>query len=134
MTASAADAIGRCGIVFAAPAEQLSGSKSTVREELAFGLENLGVERSTMDGRIEETLHALGIAQLADRDPGTLSGGEQQRVAIASMAVMGPALLVLDEPTAELDPAGTRAVVDLLGPTTHDGHDHPLRRTRSVRP
>ena len=114
LTASAADAIGRCGIVLTSPSEQLSGSKPTVREELAFGLENLGVERAAMDGRIDETLLALGIAHLADRDPGTLSGGEQQRVAIASVAVMGPSLLVLDEPTAELDPGGTRAVVELL--------------------
>jgi energy-coupling factor transporter ATP-binding protein EcfA2 len=114
-TATAADVIGRCGAVFASPAEQLSGSKPTVREELAFGLENLGIERAAMDGRIDEALQALGIARLADRDPGTLSGGEQQRVAIASIAVMGPGLLVLDEPTAELDPAGTRAVIDLLG-------------------
>ena len=67
-----------------------------------------------MDDRIEATLDALGIRHLAERDPGTLSGGEQQRVAIASIAAMDPRVLVLDEPTAELDPSGTAAVVELL--------------------
>jgi energy-coupling factor transport system ATP-binding protein len=108
------DLLGRVGIVFSTPSNQLSGSKLSVREELAFGLENLGVRRLEMDARIDETLEALGIAQLADRLPTALSGGEQQRVAIAAILCMGPRLLVLDEPTAQLDPAGTRAVADLL--------------------
>jgi energy-coupling factor transport system ATP-binding protein len=108
------DLPGRVGIVFSTPSNQLSGSKLTVREELAFGLENLGVPRPEMDARIDATLEALGVAGLAERLPTALSGGEQQRVAIAAILVMGPELLVLDEPTAQLDPAGTRAVVDLL--------------------
>jgi energy-coupling factor transporter ATP-binding protein EcfA2 len=112
--ASPSELIGRCGIVFASAADQLSGSKPTVREELAFGLENLGLPRAEMDPRIDSTMEALGIRHLAERDPGALSGGEQQRVAIASIAAMGPGVLVLDEPTAELDPAGTAAVVELL--------------------
>ena len=102
------------GIVFATPANQLSASKLTVREELAFGLENLGVPRTEMDVRIDSTLERLGIAHLADREPFALSGGEQQRVAIASIVAMGTSLLVLDEPTAQLDPAGTETVADLL--------------------
>ncbi len=115
-TATAApDALlGRVGIVFATPANQLSASKLTVREELAFGLENLGVARDDMDARIDATLDRLGIAHLADREPFALSGGEQQRVAIASIVAMGTTVLVLDEPTAQLDPAGTAAVADLL--------------------
>jgi energy-coupling factor transport system ATP-binding protein len=113
--AAAADALlGRVGIVFATPANQLSASKQTVREELAFGLENLGIPRAEMDPRIDDTLARLGIAHLADREPFTLSGGEQQRVAIASIVAMGTSVLVLDEPTAQLDPAGTTAVADLL--------------------
>ena len=112
---AAADALlGRVGIVFATPANQLSASKQTVREELAFGLENLGVPRAAMDPRIDDTLARLGIAHLADREPFALSGGEQQRVAIASIVAMGTSVLVLDEPTAQLDPAGTTAVADLL--------------------
>jgi len=102
------------GIVFSTPSNQLSGSKLTVREELAFGLENLGVPRAAMDGRIDETLDSLGIGHLAGRLPTALSGGEQQRVAIAAIVCMGPGLLVLDEPTAQLDPAATRTVTDLL--------------------
>ncbi len=113
--------LGRVGIVFATPANQLSASKLTVREELAFGLENLGVPRSEMDARIDATMDRLGIAQLADREPFTLSGGEQQRVAIASIVAMGTSVLVLDEPTAQLDPAGTAAVAGLLGELARSG-------------
>jgi energy-coupling factor transport system ATP-binding protein len=110
----ARDLLDEVGIVFSTPSNQLSGSKLTVREELAFGLENLGVARAEMDGRIDATLDALGIGHLAGRLPMALSGGEQQRVAIAAILCMGPRLLVLDEPTAQLDPGGTRAVADLL--------------------
>jgi energy-coupling factor transport system ATP-binding protein len=112
--ASPRDLLGTVGIVFATPANQLSASKLTVREELAFGLENLGVPRPDMDPRIDAVLDRLGIAGLADREPFSLSGGEQQRVAIASVVAMGGRLLALDEPTAQLDPAGTEAVADLL--------------------
>ena len=86
----------------------------TVREELAFGLENLGVPRDEMDARIDAALALLGIGGLAERAPFALSGGEQQRVAIASMVAMGTDVLVLDEPTAQLDPAGTLAVARML--------------------
>jgi energy-coupling factor transport system ATP-binding protein len=106
--------LGRVGIVFATPANQLSASKLTVREELAFGLENLGVPRSAMDARIDATLRRLAIDHLAEREPFALSGGEQQRVAIASIVAMGTSVLVLDEPTAQLDPAGTASVAGLL--------------------
>ena len=99
---------GRVGIVFASPADQLSASKLTVREELAFGLENLGMPRTLMDPRIDQVLERLGIGHLAEREPFTLSGGEQQRVAIASIVTMGTGALVLDEPTAQLDPVRGR--------------------------
>jgi energy-coupling factor transporter ATP-binding protein EcfA2 len=112
--AAPGDMLGLCGIVFATPANQLSGSKLTVREELAFGLENVGLARSAMDGRIDEVMAGLGIVHLAEREPASLSGGEQQRVAIASIVAMGPRVLILDEPTAELDPDGTAGVVALL--------------------
>lgn len=105
---------GRVGLIFATPANQLSASKQSVREELAFGLENLGVARAEMDARIDGVLDRLGIAHLADREPFALSGGEQQRVAIASIVAMGTKVLVLDEPTAQLDPAGTADVGALL--------------------
>ena len=114
LTAQGSELAGRVGIVFSTPANQLSASKLTVREELAFGLENLAVPRPEMDPRIDEILDRLAIAHLADRDPFTLSGGEQQRVAIASILVMGTSVLVLDEPVAQLDPAGSRGVAALL--------------------
>jgi energy-coupling factor transport system ATP-binding protein len=113
-TATADQLLGRVGIIFATPANQLSASKLTVREELAFGLENLAVPRTEMDPRIDDVLARLSIAHLADREPFALSGGEQQRVAIASIIAMGTDVLVLDEPTAQLDPAGTAAVADLM--------------------
>ncbi len=120
-TAPADRLLGRVGIVFATPANQLSASKLTVREELAFGLENLGVPRAEMDARIDAVLDRLAIAHLADREPFALSGGEQQRVAIASIIAMGTDVLVLDEPTAQLDPAGTASVADLLDGLARSG-------------
>ena len=102
------------GIVFSSPHNQISATKATVREELAFGLENLGVPRADMDARIDAALAALRVDHLAERFPFELSGGEQQRVAIASILVMGTQVLVLDEPTAQLDPASTRLVGELL--------------------
>jgi energy-coupling factor transport system ATP-binding protein len=119
--ASASDLLGRVGIVFATPANQLSGSKQSVREELAFGLENLGVPHDEMDRRIDDVLDRLGIAHLAEREPFALSGGEQQRVAIASIVAMGTRVLALDEPTAQLDPAGTDAVAGLLAELARAG-------------
>ena len=109
------------GIVFPNPHNQLSATKATVREELAFGLENLGVPRIDMDARIDSVLDRLRIAHLADRSPFALSGGEQQRVAIASIVAMGMAVLVLDEPTAQLDPLSTAAVGDLLKELAGEG-------------
>ncbi len=120
-TADAGQLLGRVGIVFATPANQLSSSKLTVREELAFGLENLGVPRAEMDARIDAVLERLRIGDLAEREPFSLSGGEQQRVAIASIIAMGTDILVLDEPTAQLDPAGTTSVADLIDGLARSG-------------
>ena len=121
MTAKLADLAGHVGIVFSSPALQLSASKPTVREELAFGLENLGVPRQEMDARIDAVLHRLGIGGLAEREPLALSGGEQQRVAVASALVMGTRLIVLDELAGQLDPGGTEST-------------SPSARTRPLRP
>jgi energy-coupling factor transporter ATP-binding protein EcfA2 len=98
------------GLVVRNPFNQISGTKYTVFEEVAFGLENLGVPRDEMRQRVEEALRVNGIADLADRSPYSLSGGQQQRVALTSILVMQPKVLVLDEPTSQMDPAGTREV------------------------
>ena len=104
----------RVGIVFDQPATQLSGVARTVFEEVAFGPANLGVPLADLVPRTWAALEALGIDPLAERDPGRLSGGQQQLVAIASILAMRPAHIVLDEPTAQLDPAGTALVGDAL--------------------
>jgi energy-coupling factor transporter ATP-binding protein EcfA2 len=104
----------RAGLVLTDPSTGLSGARATVREELAFGLENLGVARDAMDERIEQAAAALGIEHLADRAPETLSGGEQQRVAIAAALAMEQPLLVLDEATAELDPWAAESLAEEL--------------------
>ncbi len=83
---------------------QISGARFTVYDEVAFGLENLGVPRSEMIERVEWALRALGIEQLRDRSPYALSGGQQQRMVIAAALAMRPPVLALDEPTMQLDP------------------------------
>ncbi|MGZ6316471.1 MAG: energy-coupling factor ABC transporter ATP-binding protein [Anaerolineales bacterium] len=104
----------KVGLVFQNPFNQISGAKFTVYEEIAFGLENLGVPREEIRTRVEEALTVNGIRDLADRSPYSLSGGQQQRVALTSILVMQPKVLVLDEPTSQMDPIGTREVFDAI--------------------
>jgi energy-coupling factor transport system ATP-binding protein len=85
-----------------------------VEHDLAFVLENLGFSPEAMRRRVEETLDALGIAHLRDRDPATLSGGERQRCVIAGALAAAPSALVLDEPTSQLDPQGADDVLAAL--------------------
>jgi len=102
------------GLAFQNPFNQISGAKYTVFEEIAFGLENTGVPRDEMKGRVEEGMKLTGISDLADRSPYSLSGGQQQRVALTSILVMQPKVLVLDEPTSQMDPIGTREVFGVI--------------------
>lgn len=85
-----------------------------VRSEVAFGPENLCLPRQEIDARVRDALSHLGISHLAERDTTTLSGGEKQRLAVASILAMKPSVILLDEPTAHLDPAGAKTLFDLL--------------------
>ena len=105
---------GRIGISFASPATQLTGVAGTVFEEVAFGPMNLGLPLADVVELTWRALDALHVAALAERDPARLSGGQQQLVALAGLLARSPAHLVLDEPTAQLDPAGTRLVANAL--------------------
>ena len=110
---------GHVGLVFQNPFNQLSGAKDNVYEEVAFGMQNLGVPAEEMKNRVEEALKLLDIWQYRDRNPFDLSGGQMQRVAIASVLVMRPDVMILDEPTSQLDPEGSdevfRSVETLTG-------------------
>ncbi|MEU4896587.1 ATP-binding cassette domain-containing protein [Streptomyces sp. NPDC044780] len=92
----------------------------TVEDELAYGMESLGVAPDTMRRRVEETLDLLGLAELRDRPIATLSGGQRQRVAIGSVLTTHPRVLVLDEPTSALDPAAAEEVLAVLQRLVHD--------------
>jgi len=105
-------------MTFQDPESQIIGM--TVEEELAFGLENLGVPRPEMLPRIDEVLDYVRLTHLRHAFPHTLSGGQKQRVAIAAALVMRPRLLILDEPTSELDPEGRAEIFALLDRLTKE--------------
>ncbi|MFJ9394826.1 ABC transporter ATP-binding protein [Streptomyces californicus] len=92
----------------------------TVEDELAYGMESLGLAPDVMRRRVEETLDLLGLAELRDRPIATLSGGQQQRVAIGSVLTPHPKVLVLDEPTSALDPGAAEEVLAVLQRLVHD--------------
>jgi energy-coupling factor transport system ATP-binding protein len=100
------------GFVFQDPETQLVAQR--VEDDLAFGMEQLGVPPITMRKRVEEVLDLLGIVHLRGRDVATLSGGERQRVAVAAALALHPAVLALDEPTSQLDPWGAEEVLTAL--------------------
>jgi len=104
----------RVGIGFQNPSTQLSGVTGSVFEEVALGPMNLGLSQRDTVERTKAALAQLGIEALAEREPRRLSGGQGQLVVIASLLAMRPPHLVLDEPTAQLDPAGTRLVGEAL--------------------
>ena len=87
---------------------------AVVEDEILYGLENFAVPRDEIPARVDEALSSMGIADLRDRTIDSLSGGQKQKVAVASVIALKPRVLVLDEPTAELDPASSVAVFDLL--------------------
>lgn len=109
---SVADLAQQVGILFQDPDAQFATLK--VEDEIVFGLENLGQDPSSMEARIQQVLTDVGVLALRDRPVSALSGGEKQRVALASLLAMQPEILVFDEPTANLDSMGTQQVFALL--------------------
>lgn len=106
------------GFVFQDPEAQVVATR--VEDDIAFGMEQLGVPPLTMRKRVEEVLDLLGIAALRNRDISTLSGGERQRVAVAAALALQPAVLALDEPTSQLDPWGAEEVLTALDRLNED--------------
>ncbi|MDT8862261.1 energy-coupling factor transporter ATPase [Alkalihalobacillus sp. MEB130] len=102
----------KVGMVFQNPDHQFVAT--TVRDDLAFGLENLGLDRSTMEERITEYASLIGITHLLEAEPHRLSGGQKQRVAIAGIMAMEPDVIVFDEATSMLDPIGRKEVMDTI--------------------
>src|SRR5215212_3507742 len=111
--ASLADLAQRVGIVFQDPEAQFC--MLSVEDEVAFGLENLAVPRAEMDGRIDDALAQVGLGERRRERIERLSGGQKQRLALACVLAQEPDILVLDEPTAQLDPAGAAELLALLG-------------------
>jgi energy-coupling factor transport system ATP-binding protein len=95
---------------------------TTVRDEVAFGLEQLGVEPTEMHQRLTAALAQVGLSGFEARDPTTLSGGQKQRLAIAALLALRPRILVFDEPTTDLDPEGRQEIFALLGHMRSQGH------------
>ncbi|MGI6317521.1 MAG: energy-coupling factor transporter ATPase [Dethiobacteria bacterium] len=102
----------RVGMVFQNPDNQIVAT--TVEEDVAFGLENLGIDSSQISRRVTEALERVGLSSFRHHAPHLLSGGQKQRLAIAGIIAMRPRCLVLDEPTAMLDPRGRREVLDTI--------------------
>ncbi len=102
----------RVGLVFQDPDDQLF--MPTVRDDVAFGPANAGVVGEELDGRVHAALESVGMAEFADRPPHHLSFGQRRRVALATVLVMEPEILVLDEPSSNLDPASRRELADVI--------------------
>lgn len=111
----------KVGLVFQNPFNQLTGAKETVFEEVAYGLQNFGISKDEIIRRVDEVLELLDIAAYRDRNPFDLSGGQMQRVALASILAMEPEIIVLDEPTSQLDPQGSEEVFAAVDKLTKTG-------------
>ncbi|BDF35461.1 ABC transporter ATP-binding protein [Lachnospiraceae bacterium] len=104
----------KMGYIFQNPFTQISGVRKTVFEEIALGLENLGVPKAQMIEKVIEVAKLLKIEELLLNDPNRLSGGQRQRVAFASIIAMDSDIFVIDEPTSQLDPEGTERIFEII--------------------
>ncbi|MGO4890147.1 energy-coupling factor ABC transporter ATP-binding protein [Anaerobacillus sp. MEB173] len=108
----------RVGVVFQNPDNQLVAT--TVRDDIAFGLENLGIEREEMKQRIQDSVSKVNMEGFLDHEPHRLSGGQKQRVAIAGILAMQPSIMILDEATSMLDPMGCKEVISTVERLNHE--------------
>ena len=102
----------KVGMVFQNPDNQFVGS--TVQDDIAFGLENIGVEREEMHERVAKAVKVVNMSDFMDKEPARLSGGQKQRVAIAGIIALAPDIIILDEATTMLDPKGRREVIETI--------------------
>lgn len=109
-----ADLAPKMGYVFQNPFNQITGARDNVYEEIAYGLEKFGVPVDEIRRRVDEVLELTNTKDFADKNPFELSGGQQQRVALASIIVLEPDIMVIDEPTSQLDPQETERVFDII--------------------
>ncbi len=109
----------KVGIVFQDPNDQLFAP--TVKEDIAFGPMNLGLSYDEVEKRVEDALKMVGMENYEDKTPHHLSGGQQKRIAIAGIIAMKPELMILDEPTAGLDPDGVEKVLNIMNQLNKEG-------------
>lgn len=109
------------GFVFQNPFTQITGIRDTVYDEVAYSLENLGVESEEIRQRVENVIERLGLEELRERKPYELSGGQRQRVAVASIMVMDPKIFILDEPTSQLDPYSSELIFSIIKQLKEEG-------------
>lgn len=102
------------GYSFQNPFVQISGVKDNVYEEIAYGMENIGVPREQMIKRVDELVKMFHLEELVDKNPYELSGGQKQRVALASMIALDPEVIIMDEPTSQLDPKSTEDIFEIV--------------------
>ena len=108
------DFVGKVGFVMENPLSQISGIKSTIREEIAFGLENLGIPKNDINEEIEKISKKLELSKIINKNPYNISSGQQQKVVIASVLAMRPDIIILDEPTSMLDFRSSRKLFEIL--------------------
>lgn len=103
------------------PFTQISGVKDTVEEEIAYGMENIGTPLETMQKKVQELMALFKLNELKEKNPFELSGGQKQRVALASIVALDPEIVILDEPTSQLDPQSTEEVFEIIAMLKQQG-------------